>query len=215
VADVEEPGPAVEEPFFGRRVHVALPTWMSERLDRDEVALTVRGHRPVARVVRVVVPVVAMVAGAVLAVGGAVLAEREATEAVGTLATELGAAVLFAGAVLLVVSRVPTVGRVVVLVASALAGAVAVVAALAFGWEGAALSLAMELGVAAVALLVIDVVLMGLVFPRLDELASGPERAVVSIRLRPDRAGEHGGEPDGERASERERVRGDADGAVD
>lgn len=138
-----------------------------------------------ARILRVAVPTALIVIGALLAVGGALLSERPTTEAVGTLATEAGAAVLFAGAVLLVVSRVPTVGRVVALLATAMAGVVAIVLALALGWEGAALTLAMELGVAAVALLVIDVVVMGLVFPRLDDLASGPDRSTVTLRLRP------------------------------
>lgn len=171
--------------LLARRVRIDLPSWLSERLDRDEVTVAVRGHRPVARILRVAVPTALIVSGALLAVAGALLAERPATEAVGTLATEAGAAALFAGAVLLVVSRVPTVGRVVALLVTAAAGVVAIVLALALGWEGAALTLAMELGVAAVALLIIDVVVMGLVFPRLDDLASGPDRTVVTLRLRP------------------------------
>lgn len=170
---------------LSRRVRIDLPTWLSERLDRDEVSIAVRGHRPVAQILRVAVPVVLIVVGGLVAVGGALLAERPDTEAIGTLATEAGAAVLFAGAVFLVVSRVPTVGRIIALLAAAGTGVVAIVLALAFGWEGAALALAMEFGVAAVALLVIDVVVMGLVFPRLDDLASGPDRTVVTLRLRP------------------------------
>jgi hypothetical protein len=179
------PDPDPHPSVWSRRVRVDLPAWVSERLDRDEVAVAVRGHRPVARVLRVAVPAALIGVGALLAIGGALLAERPDTEGVGTLATEAGAAVLFAGAVFLVVSRVPTVGRIVALLVTAAAGLVSIALALALGWEGAALALAMELGVAAVALLIIDVVVMGLVFPRLDDLASGPEQAVVTIRLRP------------------------------
>jgi hypothetical protein len=172
---------------LAHRVHVVLPDWITARLPGDEVSLPVRGHREAAQVVRVVVPVVLILVGAVLAVAGAILAERAETEGIGTLGTELGAAMLFAGAIFVVVTRVPTVGRIVVLVVTALVGLAAIAAALTFGWDGALLALAMELGVAAVALLVIDVVLVGLVFPRVEDLAAGPDRAVVTLRLRGDR----------------------------
>lgn len=182
----DAPGPtdgAPSGPLLARPVAVQLPTWLVDRLPASEVSVPVRGHREVARAVRTIVPVALAVVGAILAVAGAIAAERPATEGVGTLATELGAALLFAGGVVVVVGRVPTVGRIIALVAVALLGAAAIAAALTFGWEGAALALAMELGVAAVVLLVVDVVLLGLVFPRVEGLAVGPERAVVTLRL--------------------------------
>jgi hypothetical protein len=129
-----------------------------------------------------------MVVGLVGAVAGAVLAERPDTEAIGTFATELGAAMLFAGAVFLVVSRAPTVGRIAALVVTALVGVLAIGLALLLEWESALLALSMELGVAAVALLVIDVVLMGLVFPKLDDLADGPGSVMITLRLDGSRA---------------------------
>jgi hypothetical protein len=184
VAAADEPQVEPPEPVLARRVHVELPSWLVARLPGDEVSVPMRGHRQAARVVRVVVPAALLILGALLAVVGAIAAERPDTEAIGTLGTELGAAMLFAGGVFVVVTRVPTVGRIVVLVATALVGLAAIAGALAFSWQGAALALAMELGVAAVVLLVIDVVLVGLVFPRVEDLAAGPDRAVVTVRLR-------------------------------
>lgn len=170
-------------PYLARRLRVVVPGWLAARVPDQEVALAVRGLRTPARVVRAVIPVLLMAAGGTLAVTAAILAERPDTEGVGTLGTELGAAIWFAGAMAFVVSRVPTVGRALALVGGAVAGLVLIAAALTFGWDGAGLALAMEFGVAAVALLVIDVVLMGLVYPRVDELASGPDRGVVTLRL--------------------------------
>ena len=145
--------------------------------------MRVQGWRRPARIVRAVIPVALMVLGGVLAVVAAILAERPDTEGVGTLGTELGAAIWFAGAMLYVVGRVPTIGRALTLVGAAAAGLILIATALALAWDGAALALAMEFGVAAVVLLVIDVVLMGLIYPRVEALATGSDRGVVTLRL--------------------------------
>lgn len=174
---------AEDEAILARRVRVVLPGWLVERLPGSEISVPVGGYRRAAQVLRIVVPAALMVVGAVLAVAGAILAERPELEAEGTLGTELGAALLFAGAVLWTASRVPTLGRVIALVVAAVAGVAACAAALLFGWSGAALTLAMELGVAAVVLLVIDVVLIGLVFPRVEGLATGPDRAEITLHI--------------------------------
>lgn len=126
-----------------------------------------------------VVPTVLAVVGLTLALGSAVLAERGPTEAVGTLGVELGAAMWFGGAVTLGARRGATVGRALALLGLATTGAVLIALALVLGWTGAALSLAMEFGVGAVAVAVIDVLLLGLVQSRLERLGDLPDDAVT------------------------------------
>ena len=100
------------------------------------------------------------------------------TEAAGTLATELGAALWFGGVLTLGARSGATVGRAIGLAGLALGGALLVALAWFLAWEGAALALAMELGVGAVAVAVLDVLLLGLLYGGLTRIADTPESVV-------------------------------------
>lgn len=96
---------------------------------------------------------------------------------------EVGAVLWFAGAVTLGARAKATVLRAVALLLTALAGAALIVTALVRGWTGAGLGLAMEFGVGALAIPVIDVVLLGFLHSRLDQFAFAPDDRVVRLRL--------------------------------
>jgi hypothetical protein len=157
-------------------LRISVP-W-AERLTTGPVTLPVAGVSRVAGAVTVVLPTVLAVVGIVLAVAGAALAERPGTEAVGTLATELGAALWFGGILTLGARSGATVGRALGLGALALGGLLLIGLAVVSGWEGAELALAMELGVGAVAVAVLDVLLLGLLYGGLTRLADAPEGSV-------------------------------------
>jgi hypothetical protein len=135
-----------------------------------------------AHVVLVVVPAVMVVLGLAMAIGGAVLEDRDGTEAMGALGVELGAAIWFGGTLTLGARRRPTVARGVFLGLLALSGLALIAAALVGGWDGAALTLAMEFGVGAVAVAAIDVVLLGVLYGALESIAGGTGPQVV-VRL--------------------------------
>gem|GEM_PF-3017500 len=130
-----------------------------------------------------VVPIALMVVGITLALLSAVAAERPDTEGIGSLGVELGAVLWFGGAVTLGARASATVLRAVALVLTALVGAGLIAVALVREWTGAGLALAMEFGVGALAIPVIDVVLLGFLHGRLDHLAHGPEDRVVTLRI--------------------------------
>jgi hypothetical protein len=157
-------------------VRISVP-WAG-RLPTGTVTVPVTGVSRVAGAVAVVLPTVLAVVGIVLAVAGAVVAERPGTEAVGTLATELGAALWFGGLLTLGARSGATVGRAVGLAALALGGPVLIGLALIRGWDGAELALAMELGVGAVAVAVLDVLLLGLLYGGLTRIADSPDGVV-------------------------------------
>ena len=127
-----------------------------------------------ANVVVVVLPATLASIGLVMALLGGLLAQRGTTEAVGTLAIEIGAAMWFAGAVTLGARPRPTVLRVVLLCATGLGGLALIAAALVGAWSGVALDLAMEFGVGAVAVVVLDFWILGVVQTNLDRLARRP-----------------------------------------
>lgn len=121
------------------------------------------------------------------------------TESAGDRAggAELGAALWFASAVAAGSRRGATVGRGLLLVLTFVAGAALIVSALALGWRGAALALAMELGVGMLAVPIIDVVLIGALHQRLDDFGRrGPGGPVVISLSRRGRlaAAEYGGD---------------------
>ena len=144
---------------------------------------------PVARLRRpfgvlvVVVPIVLMVVGITMAVVSAAAAEHDDLEGIGTFGVELGAVLWFGGAVTLGARAKATVLRALTLFLTAAAGAALIVVALVRDWTGAGLGLAMEFGVGALAIPVIDVVLLGFLHARLDQLAYGPDDRVVRLRI--------------------------------
>lgn len=149
-----------------------------DRLLRRPVTIPVPGWLFAGRVVNVAAGIVAVVlplvlasAGLVVALAGGLLAQRDTTEAVGTLGIEVGAAMWFAGAVTLGARPRPTVLRVVALAATGVGGLVLIVSALVGSWSGVALDLAMEFGVGAVAVVVLDFLILGVVQANLDRLA--------------------------------------------
>jgi hypothetical protein len=162
--------------WWSTPLRVSVP-W-ARRLPTSPVLVPVSGVQRVAGAVSVVLPTALAVVGIVMAVGGAVAAERPGTEAVGTLATELGAALWFGGVLTLGARGGATVGRAFGLAGLALGGALLVALAWVLAWEGAALALAMELGVGAVAVAVLDVLLLGLLYGGLTRIADTPESVV-------------------------------------
>jgi hypothetical protein len=111
-----------------------------------------------------------MFVGLVVSILSATVLEDLASEGIATLGIEAGAALWFGGAITWSVRRT-TVGRVLPLVVAAVAGLTLIAAALALGWTGAALDLSMEFGVGALAIAVIDLIVVGTLYPGLDALA--------------------------------------------
>lgn len=144
-----------------------------------EVVLPTRLFVGGAKVLAILIPVVMLVVGLVIALVSAQAAERSRTEGLGTMGVELGAALWFGGAVSLGIRRAPTVLRVVIIGLVGLCGALVVASALLLDWTGAGLSLAMEFGVGAVAVAVIDVVILGVVHSRIESFANAAHTASV------------------------------------
>jgi hypothetical protein len=145
----------------------------------------VAGAQRAARLLAVLIPSIMVVLGLTLAVSGAVLAERPETEAEGTFGVELGAALWFGGLLVLGARRRATVGRLVALAALALAGVGLIAVSVVLEWTGATLALAMEFGVGAVAIALIDIVLIGTVQARIERAGGAPD-SVVTLRVQPD-----------------------------
>jgi hypothetical protein len=116
------------------------------------------------------------VGGLALAVAGALVADRTDADAVGALGLEAGAAMWFAGAVTLGARPKPTLLRLVLLAATGVGGLALIVAAFVGDWSGVALDLAMEFGVGALAIVVLDIAILGIVQTSLDRLGppTGP-----------------------------------------
>ena len=124
-----------------------------------------------------------VIVGLALAVPSAVWAERSSSEGLGTFGVEAGAALWFGGAVALSVRRTTTVRRGLVIVMTGAIGAALIVLALSLGWSGAALALAMEFGVGALAIVVIDVIVIGAIQPGLESLARQADSASVDLQF--------------------------------
>jgi hypothetical protein len=118
----------------------------------------------------------------VVAVGSAVLAEEPSTEGIGTFGVEAGAALWFGGAVALSLRSTSARHLLLVLGAGAV-GALLVAISLVLGWSGAALALAMEFGVGALAVVVIDVIVLGRVQPGLDAVGRLAPTSSLDITL--------------------------------
>lgn len=144
---------------------------------------------PVARLRRpfgllvVVVPIVLMVVGITMAIVSAVATEHDGLEGIGTFGVEVGAVLWFGGAVTLGARAKATMLRALALFLTAAAGAALIVVALVRDWTGPGLDLAMEFGVGALAIPVIDVVLLGFLHSRLDRFAYASDDRVVRLRL--------------------------------
>jgi hypothetical protein len=155
-----------------RRVAVPVPAIVRRAIEPVPRSAAVTVLNTAARVLVVVVPSVLAVGGLVLALAAAAVAERTAADAIGALGLEVGAAMWFAGAVTLGARPSPTALRVGLLGATGLAGVGLIAAALLGQWSGVALDFAMEFGVGAVAVVVIDVVILGVLQARLDQYAA-------------------------------------------
>jgi hypothetical protein len=147
-----------------------------------EVAVRVDVLRRPAALVASVVPLLMMVVGIAIAVPAAVAAETTRGEGLGSLGTELGAALWFGGAVTWGARRRATVARAILLVLVLVTGVALIAVALLRDWTGAGLALAMEFGVGMVAVAVIDVVLLGLV-SGLAGFAGGADGRTVTVRI--------------------------------
>jgi hypothetical protein len=138
-------------------------------------------HRPAAAATRAIPPILVVV-GLTMSILSATALEDVASEGIATLGVEAGAALWFGGVIAWSIRRT-TVGRVLLLMAAAVAGLVLITAALALSWTGAALDLAMEFGVGALAIVVIDFIVVGTLHPGLDALARRAPGTTVDIEL--------------------------------
>jgi hypothetical protein len=150
--------------------HITLPGWIRGAISSDSAALT-RVAGSTARVLTVAIPAALALVGLVVAVTGAAWSQHESTEALGALGVEVGAAMWFGGAVVLGGRPHPTVLRVALLATLGAGGLLLVLIAVTASWSGAALDLAIEFGVGAVAIVVLDVLVLGLLQRGLDRVA--------------------------------------------
>lgn len=154
--------------------------------------------RPASFAARAIPPVLVVV-GLAVAVLSATVVEDAVSEGIATFGVEAGAALWFGGAVALSLRRT-TVARGLLVLAAALGGLVLIGLALLRGWTGAPLDLAMEFGVGALAIPVLDVVVLGVLQPALEGLGRGPVTSVEielarrwpPVALHVDRRGEEG-----------------------
>jgi hypothetical protein len=158
-----------------RAARVPVPEWLRSSVGSARSDVAGRVVTTTARLLTIVIPTMIAIVGLSLALVASVLADRDSTEAIGTLGIELGAAMWFAGAIVVGGRPHPTVLRITLLAAAALGGVLLVATALLAGWTGTALDLAMEFGVGAVAIVVLDVIILGVVQSRLDQLAQSTD----------------------------------------
>jgi hypothetical protein len=161
---------------LARPLRVELPWSPAAPLD---VTIPVHRLRTPARLASTLLLATLMVVGVVVACASALAAETDTWEGAGTLGTELGAVLWFAGAVTWGARRGPTVARAVMLSLMFVGGLSLIVVALIGEWSGAALSLAMEFGVGMLAVPLIDVVLIGSLHDRLQQFAASDATPVV------------------------------------
>jgi hypothetical protein len=188
-------------PWWRTPLRVSLP-WSADGAPsaRNQVAVPVGRLQRAARVSAVVIPWVMVVLGTTLAVVSGLVLERDLGDAAGGIGIELGSALWFGGLLTLGARRGATVGRALALAGLALAGVALVVVAVRLGWSGAALDLALEFGVGAVAVAAIDVVLLGTLHSRLARLGDAEEQVVTLafggeppwLSVRSSRAGDAG-----------------------
>jgi hypothetical protein len=157
-----------------RQVAIPVPAVVRRALEPGPRGVAAIALNRTARVLVVVVPSALAVGGLVLALAAAAIAEHADADALGALGVEVGAAMWFAGAVTLGARPSPTALRVGLLAATGLAGLTLIAAALVGRWSGVALDLAMEFGVGAVAVVVLDVLILGVLQARLDLYATTP-----------------------------------------
>lgn len=169
----------VDHPLLRRPVTVPVPGWLRRAVEPVPADLAGKVVNVAAGIVAVVLPLVLATVGLGVALAGGLLAQRDATEAVGTLGIEVGAAMWFAGVVTLGARPRPTVLRVVALGVMGVAGLALIGAAFANSWSGVALDLAMEFGVGAVAVVVLDVLILGVIQANLDRLAGRGSHVVA------------------------------------
>lgn len=150
---------------------VALPTWIGGSISPGSASVAVTVASSTARLLTVLLPSMLAIVGLLLALVGARLSDHSSTEGIGVLGVEVGAAMWFAGIVVLGGRPRPTMLRVALLAALGAGGLALVLAALVGRWSGIALDLAMEFGVGAVAIVVLDVVILGLLQRGLDRVA--------------------------------------------
>jgi hypothetical protein len=154
-----------------RPVRIPTPRWLHRLELPVQSELAGKAVTGAARVVVLVFPAILAIVGLIVALAAGMLAQRDSTEAIGTLGIEIGAAMWFAGAVTLGARPRPTVLRVVLIGATGLGGLALITAALFGAWSGVALDLAMEFGVGAVAIVVLDLLILGVIQENLERLA--------------------------------------------
>jgi hypothetical protein len=154
-----------------RPVKIPVPGAIRRAVESGHRELAGKVVNVTARVLGIVVPAVLAVVGLAVALAGAALSTHDGTEAIGTMGLEVGAAMWFAGAVTLGARPGPTVLRMALLALTGIGGLSLIGVALVAEWSGVVLDLAMEFGVGAVAVVVLDIVILGVLQARLDRLA--------------------------------------------
>lgn len=167
-------------------VVVEVP-WLHRRFapagDAPDLVVPVDALRSPLGALAVALPIAMMVIGATVSVLAALAEEHEATEQLGALGVELGAVLWFGGAVVLGARPRATMWRVVLLAFTAIGGAALIAVALVRQWTGPGLGLAMEYGVGALAIPLVDVLLLGVLHATIARVASERDGRVVRIRL--------------------------------
>ena len=155
---------------LGRSITIPVPGVVRRAVDHASRERAGKVVNVSARILVVVLPVALAVVGLVIALAGVALSTRDGTEAIGTLGLEVGAAMWFAGAVTLGARPGPTVLRMALLAVTGIGGLSLIGVALVAGWSGVGLDVAMEFGVGAVAVVVLDITILGVLQARLDRL---------------------------------------------
>jgi hypothetical protein len=150
---------------------------------RRPLRIEVQGWRRPVGLIAHGLPIAMVVMGLTIAIASAVLEERPGSDPFTTLGVEAGGALWLGGAVILGANRDTRLVEGLLLVALALGGATLITLALVLDWSGAPLTLAMEFGVSALAVVVLDVALIGMLHPRIERFASDPDEGTVTVRL--------------------------------
>jgi TRAP-type C4-dicarboxylate transport system permease small subunit len=145
---------------------------LKDRVAQPSIVVPLAPVRASASVLSIAIPLAMVVGGLSLAIGSSLTAQDEATEGIGALGLEFGAALWFGGALTLGARSMPTSRRRVLFAAGTLGGLALIAAALIGSWSGAALDLSMEFGVGLLAIVVIDLALLRFVHGGLGQLAA-------------------------------------------
>lgn len=170
-------------PWAERPVRIALPAWVMAIVP-SAAGVGSGAVRRSAHVIHTVLPVCMMAVGLPVAVFAAVIDERYGHDAFGAFGVEVGGLTWCAGAVLLGARPAPTVRRAIMLVLASLGGLALIATAFLVEMSDIWLGLMMEFGVGAIGVTLIDTLILGVLYGRLDAIAHPPDDQTVTVRFR-------------------------------